>query len=184
MVENMICKDGPTLFIPKIMFLTKGKGTHTDYLTSFELALRDAEIADLNLVSVSSIKPPQCKIVSRQEGRKYLMPGQIVFAVMTRSATNEPNMLLLLLLVWQDLQMIHVMVICRNIILPVKPLKRLEIMPKILPWKCLLLLWACLMILYLLGIREKNNGDFQEKFTKHKILHNLQKDIKMDCGLL
>ena len=70
MVENMICKDGPTLFIPKIMFLTKGKGTHTDYLTIFELALRDAEIAILNLLYVSSIKPAQCKIMSRQEGKK------------------------------------------------------------------------------------------------------------------
>ena len=65
----------PILYFPKIMFLTKGKGVHKDYLTSFELALRDAGIADLNLVSVSSIKPPECKIVSRQEGRKYLMPG-------------------------------------------------------------------------------------------------------------
>src|SRR5215218_5175611 len=84
----------PILYVPKMMFLIKGKGIHTDYLTSFELALRDAEIADLNLVSVSSIKPAQCKIVSRQEGRKYLMPGQIVFAVMARSATNEPNRLI------------------------------------------------------------------------------------------
>jgi arginine decarboxylase len=82
------------LYVPKIMFLTKGKGIHKDYLTSFELALRDAGIADLNLVSVSSIKPPRCKIVSRSEGRKYLKPGQIVFAVMARSATNEPNRLI------------------------------------------------------------------------------------------
>ena len=35
----------PILYVPKIMFLTKGKGLHKDYLTSFELALRDAEIA-------------------------------------------------------------------------------------------------------------------------------------------
>ncbi len=84
----------PSLYVPKIMFLTKGKGIHKDYLTSFELALRDAEIADLNLVSVSSIKPPHCKIVSRQEGRKYLMPGQIVFAVIARASTNEPNRLI------------------------------------------------------------------------------------------
>ena len=76
------------------MFLTKGKGLHKDYLTSFELSLRDAEIADLNLVSVSSIKPPQCKIVSRQEDRKYLMPGQIVFTILARSSTNEPNRLI------------------------------------------------------------------------------------------
>ena len=84
----------PMLYIPKIMFLTKGKGLHKDYLTSFELALRDAGIADLNLVSVSSIKPAQCKVVSRQEGRKYLMPGQIVFTVLARSSTNEPNRLI------------------------------------------------------------------------------------------
>jgi arginine decarboxylase len=84
----------PILYIPKIMFLTKGKGLHKDYLTSFELALRDAEIADLNLVSVSSIKPAQCKIVSRQEGRKHLMSGQVVFTVLARSSTNEPNRLI------------------------------------------------------------------------------------------
>src|SRR5829696_4967675 len=82
------------LYVPKMMFLTKGKGLHKDYLTSFELALHDAEIDDLNLVSVSSIKPPQCKIVSRQEDRKYLMPGQIVFTILARSSTNEPNRLI------------------------------------------------------------------------------------------
>src|SRR5215212_11344765 len=84
----------PILYVPKIMFLTKGKGLHKDYLTSFELALRDAEIADLNLVSVSSIKPSNCKIVSRQEGRKHLMSGQVVFTVLARSSTNEPNRLI------------------------------------------------------------------------------------------
>jgi arginine decarboxylase len=43
---------------------------------------------------VSSIKPPQCKIISRQEGRKYLRPGQIAFAILARSSTNEPNRLI------------------------------------------------------------------------------------------
>ncbi|NOJ26606.1 MAG: pyruvoyl-dependent arginine decarboxylase [Nitrososphaera sp.] len=76
------------------MFFTKGKGVHKDYLTSFELALRDAQIADLNIVTVSSIKPPGCKIVSVQEGRKRLVPGQVTFAVMARSSTNEPNRLI------------------------------------------------------------------------------------------
>lgn len=84
----------PSLYVPKIMFFTKGKGLHKDHLTSFELALRDAQIADLNLVSVSSIKPPGCRIVGIQEGRKHLMPGQVVFAIMARSATNEPNRLI------------------------------------------------------------------------------------------
>ncbi len=84
----------PTLYVPKMMFFTKGKGTHKDSLTSFELALREAEIADLNLVSVSSIKPPRCKIVSTKEGRTHLLPGQVVFTIMARSATNEPNRLI------------------------------------------------------------------------------------------
>ena len=79
---NKVLLSKPISYVPKIMFLTKDKGLHKDYLTSFELALRDAEIADLNLVAVSSIKPPQCKIVSKQEGRKYLMPGQIVFTIL------------------------------------------------------------------------------------------------------
>jgi arginine decarboxylase len=84
----------PYLYVPKMMFFTKGKGMHKDYLTSFELALREAEIADLNLVSVSSILPPRCRIVNRQEGRKYLKSGQVTFAIMARAATNEPNRLI------------------------------------------------------------------------------------------
>ena len=52
----------PMLYVPKAMSL-KGKGVHKDHLTSFELALRDAKISDLNIVSVSSIKPPKCKII-------------------------------------------------------------------------------------------------------------------------
>jgi arginine decarboxylase len=59
-------------YLPKVMFFTKGKGSHKDYLTSFQLALNDAQISDVNLVSVSSIMPSQCKIVSVQEGRSTL----------------------------------------------------------------------------------------------------------------
>jgi arginine decarboxylase len=84
----------PVSYIPKVMFFTKGKGIHKDYLTSFQLALNDAQISDVNLVSVSSIMPSQCRIVSVQEGRRHIIPGQIVFNVMARSATNEPNRLI------------------------------------------------------------------------------------------
>jgi arginine decarboxylase len=92
--QNSDTAASPIRNIPTRVFFTKGRGTHKDYLTSFELALRDADIADLNLVSVSSILPPHCKIISRQEGRKYLQPGQVVFTIMARSATNEPNRLI------------------------------------------------------------------------------------------
>ena len=61
--------------VPKKLFFTKGVGKHKERLTSFELALRDAGIASQNLVRVSSIFPPQCKVISRKEGLKYLDDG-------------------------------------------------------------------------------------------------------------
>jgi len=79
--------------IGKAVFLTKGVGKHREKLASFELALRDAGIAEFNIVRVSSIFPPGCKVISRQEGLKRLSPGQIVFAVMYDNATAEPHRL-------------------------------------------------------------------------------------------
>lgn len=81
-------------FVPKKMFFTKGVGRHKEFLQSFEMALRDAGIAEYNLVYVSSIFPPNCKRVSKEEGKKSLSPGQIVYCVMARNSTNEPNRLI------------------------------------------------------------------------------------------
>ncbi len=75
------------------IFLTKGVGVHREELASFETALRDAGIAPFNLVHVSSICPPHCRHVSRQKGLKCLQPGQIVYCVMVRNATNESHRL-------------------------------------------------------------------------------------------
>jgi len=80
--------------VPSKLFFTKGVGVHKDKLASFELALRDAGIEKFNLVYVSSILPPNCKIISKEEGLKYLKPGQIVFCVMARMESNEPNRLM------------------------------------------------------------------------------------------
>lgn len=79
--------------LPTKIFFTKGVGVHKEYLTSFELALRSAGIAPYNLVSVSSIYPPEVKRVSREEGIKLLPLGSVIPAVMARNATNEPNRL-------------------------------------------------------------------------------------------
>lgn len=79
--------------VPKKVFFTKGVGRHKHQLQSFELALRDAGIEKFNIVSVSSILPPNCLIVSREEGLRDLVPGQIVHVVMARNTTNEPNRL-------------------------------------------------------------------------------------------
>ncbi|MFH1131807.1 MAG: arginine decarboxylase, pyruvoyl-dependent [Pseudomonadota bacterium] len=80
--------------IVKKMFFTKGRGFHRDKLQSFELALRDAGVEKCNLVTVSSIFPPDCKIISRSQGIQELHPGQITFCVMAKECTNEPNRLL------------------------------------------------------------------------------------------
>jgi arginine decarboxylase len=82
------------MFVPKRMFLTKGVGKHREKLTSFELALRSAGIAACNLVRVSSIFPPRCKLISRVEGIKELKPGQVTFVVMSENSTREPHRLI------------------------------------------------------------------------------------------
>lgn len=76
------------------MFLTRGVGKHREKLASFEEALRAAQIAEFNLVRVSSIYPPKCKILKREMGVKQLRPGQIVHVVLAECATNEPRRLL------------------------------------------------------------------------------------------
>lgn len=80
--------------VPKYAFLTKGVGIHREKLASFEAALRDAGIASFNLVKVSSIFPPNCKLISKEEGLSYLDPGQIIYCVLSDNATNEPHRLI------------------------------------------------------------------------------------------
>ncbi len=75
--------------IPTRIFFTRGSGIHREKLSSFELALRDAGIAHLNLVYVSSIFPPHCKIIGRKKGLERLSPGEITYCVMARQETNE-----------------------------------------------------------------------------------------------
>ncbi len=79
--------------VPKRLFFTKGVGRHKERLTSFEMALRDAGVASQNLVRVSSIFPPQAKLISRKEGLTYLSHGEVVFAVIAENSTREPHRL-------------------------------------------------------------------------------------------
>jgi len=77
--------------IPKSVFLTRGTGTHRQRLTAFEHALRDADIEQQNLVTVSSILPPHCEPIARSAGIATLSPGEITFCVLARAETNEPG---------------------------------------------------------------------------------------------
>jgi len=90
----MLLSSRKRLLVPKKMFLTKGVGTHKAELRSFELALRDAGIEKYNLVSVSSILPPECRIISKNEGMKELVPGMLTFVVLARCSSSEPHRLI------------------------------------------------------------------------------------------
>ena len=79
--------------IPKEVFFTKGVGKHRNRLQSFELSLRKAGVEACNLVRVSSILPPRCKIIPTARGLERLKPGQITFVVLAEAATNEPSRL-------------------------------------------------------------------------------------------
>jgi arginine decarboxylase len=79
------------MLLPKKIFFTRGIGRGETQLQSFENALRDADIAAYNLVSVSSILPPYVEIVDKPEGIKLLSYGQILFTVLARNSSNELN---------------------------------------------------------------------------------------------
>ncbi|MFH0926263.1 MAG: arginine decarboxylase, pyruvoyl-dependent [bacterium] len=82
------------IFVPNRVFFTKGVGSHKDKLRSFELALRDAGIEKCNLVRVSSIFPPNSKIISKNQGIKHIIPGMITYCVLSQCCSNEPRRLL------------------------------------------------------------------------------------------
>ncbi len=80
--------------MPRKVFLTKGVGRHKEKLASFELALRMAKIERYNIVNVSSILPPNVKLTARERAIAELQTGQILYCVMSRAQTNEPNRLM------------------------------------------------------------------------------------------
>ncbi|MCW4025879.1 MAG: pyruvoyl-dependent arginine decarboxylase [Candidatus Bathyarchaeota archaeon] len=68
--------------IPKAFFVTSGKAlSKVSRLNTFDLALRDAGIAQCNLVNVSSIIPPKCK----ETALKALPVGSITYAVISKA---------------------------------------------------------------------------------------------------
>jgi arginine decarboxylase len=80
--------------VPQEVFFTKGVGKHRNKLQSFELALRQAGIEKGNLVRVSSILPPRCKIIPRAKGLDKLQAGEITYVVLAEASTDEPSRLI------------------------------------------------------------------------------------------
>ena len=80
--------------VPAKIFFVKGVGVAKQQLMSLEMAFRDAGIEKFNLVTVSSILPPGCQRITKEKGLEILKPGEVVFCVMARNSTNEPNRLI------------------------------------------------------------------------------------------
>src|SRR5215213_8131719 len=80
--------------IPTKFFLTKGTGVHEKEMRAYEEALRDAGVHTGNFIKTSSVVPPGCQLISRQQGVRLIKPGQITFAVMAESQTNEPGQII------------------------------------------------------------------------------------------
>ena len=77
--------------LPQCVFLTRGVGVHRHQLTAFEYALREADIEQQNLVTVSSILPSGCELIEPEVGVASLQAGEITFCVMARAETSEPG---------------------------------------------------------------------------------------------
>lgn len=79
------------MYKPTKVFLTKGIGIHDHKLASFELALRQAGVQAFNIVTVSSILPAHCKIISKPEGLAAIKgkEGSIMHVVQARISTDE-----------------------------------------------------------------------------------------------
>jgi len=72
--------------IPKEFFVTSGKATSpVSELNAFDLALKNAGIAQCNLVPVSSILPPGCQ----ERKWKKIPAGSITYSVIARMDGNE-----------------------------------------------------------------------------------------------
>ena len=142
--------------MPEQFFLTKGVGRHRDQLQSFELALRDAGIQYCNLVTVSSIVPAGCKLISRDQGLKMLHPGEITYVVLARnSPRNHIDCLhhqLVLQFLRRRISMVTLVSITR-----LGKLTKLQVTTlKILRLLCLQQLWASSLILKQLGMNVNN----------------------------
>jgi arginine decarboxylase len=82
------------MLVPTSVFLTRGVGVHRHRLAAFEFALREADIEQQNLVTVSSILPPRCELIACEVGVRGLHPGELTFCVLARAEADEPGRLI------------------------------------------------------------------------------------------
>lgn len=82
------------IYQPTQIILTCGKGNALKQLVSFEMALRDAEVAGFNLVKVSSILPPNVIPTKNRDILKTIRAGSIIYCVLSQCQSNENSRLI------------------------------------------------------------------------------------------
>jgi len=170
--------------VAKILFLTKGVGIADDKLTSVEFALRQAGIAGTNIVLISSIFPPNAKLIPRKDGLKLIKPGQILFTIYSRNQTNETNRLISASVgIAQPKDRSKYGYLSEYDTFGKNERESGDFAEDI----------AAQMLASSLGFpfdidksceKSANNGLSLDKYTKQRISHNLRKEIKMVNGLL
>jgi len=162
--------------VPKKLFLTRGTGIHEDRLTSFEYALREAGIAGTNVVLISSIFPPNAKLISKNQGLKLINPGQILFTIYSKNQTNEPHRLTAASVgVAQPTDKSHYGYLSEYESFGQIEKEAGDYAEDIAAQMHLILIRA--------GMKNDNNGISLEKFTKQVTLHKLQLVTKKADGL-
>jgi arginine decarboxylase len=78
--------------VPTRMFVTSAVSANERRAWADDTVLCGAGIGNCNRVEVSSIIPPGCKIIAREEGLKLIKDGQILFAVLGKTNSATPGM--------------------------------------------------------------------------------------------
>jgi arginine decarboxylase len=90
----------PQVVVPTRVFFTSGVGFHKIQRVAMQHAMREAGLADCNLVKISSVIPPRCEVITRERGLGLLQGGAIAHAVIAQGETKEPHQRVSVALCW------------------------------------------------------------------------------------
>lgn len=77
------------VLIPEYYCLVAGVGVHKEDKNAQDMAGHEAGIADRNVITVSSVLPPGCREISKEQYLARTRPGQIILVIDGQCKTNE-----------------------------------------------------------------------------------------------
>ncbi|WP_369215574.1 pyruvoyl-dependent arginine decarboxylase [Streptomyces flavofungini] len=77
--------------IPTRMYLTTGVGRHRHEPQAHDLMYLNAGLGRVSRVRVAGRVPPDCALLTREEGTRLLQDGQILFTVQALAETSTPG---------------------------------------------------------------------------------------------